>query len=78
MAAEITRQAGKAITYQHLTKTNYKAGLIGPLAALLTVNSVGHLSGGSSDSHHLSALIDRPTTPLSTTVAAVLKKEQNP
>jgi NAD(P)H dehydrogenase (quinone) len=84
LAAEITRQAGKAVVYQHLTEADYKAGLIAaglpePFAAMLAANSVGISQGGLfDDSHQLRALIGRPTTPLSTTVAAALKKEQTP
>lgn len=81
LAAEITRQAGKAITYQQQTEAESTAALIAaglpePIAVLLAATSVGISQGGLfDDGHQLSALIGRPTTPLSTTVAAALNKE---
>jgi len=82
LAAEITRQAGKAVVYQPRTQADYQAALVAarlpePLAALLAANGVGISQGGLfDDGHQLSALIGRPTTPLATTVAAALNKEQ--
>lgn len=82
LAAEITRQAGKTVVYEHLAEADYKAVLIAarlpePIAARFAANSVGISQGGLfDDGHQLSALISRPTTPLSTTVAAALKKQQ--
>lgn len=84
LAAEITRQAGKTIVYQHRTEADYKAALIAaqlpePVAAMFAANSVGISQGGLfDDSRQLSRLIGRPTTPLSKTVAAVLKNEPAP
>lgn len=82
LAAEITRQAGRTVVYRHLAEADYKAALIAaglpePVAARFAANSVGISQGGLfDDGHQLSALIGRPTTPLSATVTAALKKQQ--
>lgn len=78
LAAEIGRQARKAIVYNDLPKEEYKAALLGaelpePLAELLADSDVGASKGGLfDDSRQLSALIGRPTTPFAESVAAVL------
>jgi len=77
-AAEIERQSGKTIAYKDLPEADYKevllgAGLPDGLAALLADSDVGASKGGLfDDSCQLSQLIGRPTTPLATTIAAVL------
>ena len=78
LAAEITRQSGKTVTYQNLPQADFKAALLGaglpePIADLLAASDVGAAQGGLfDDSHQLSRLIGRPTTPLATMVKAAL------
>lgn len=78
LAAELSRQTGKAVAYLNLSEDDYKsalleAGLPEGFAALLadsdTGVSHGHLFDASSD---LSTLIGRPTTPIAEAVAAAL------
>ena len=70
LAAEISRQAGKQVTYQNLPKAEFKNALIGAglpeaFAELLADSDLGASQGGLFDnSHQLSQLIGRPTTPL--------------
>ncbi|CAN5432047.1 SDR family oxidoreductase [soil metagenome] len=77
-AAEIARQSGKAVVYQDLPEAGYKAALLGVglpegLAAMLADSDVGASKGGLfDDSHQLSQLIGRPTTPLAVSVSAAL------
>ena len=78
LAAEISRQSGKNIGYVDLPEAEYKnvlvkAGLPEVVAILLSDSDTGASKGGLfDDSHHLSKLIGRPTTPLATAVAAVI------
>ena len=75
LAAEVTRQSGRPVGYTNLPEAGYKAALIGAglpgaLASLLADSDVGASSGALfDDSHQLSALIGRPTTPMAATVA---------
>jgi len=77
-AAELTRLSGKAIAYQNLPQADYAkalldAGLPDFLAELLADSDTGASKGGLfDDSHQLSQLIGRPTTPLATAIAAAL------
>jgi NAD(P)H dehydrogenase (quinone) len=79
LAAEISRQCGKAIAYQNLPEAEYRAVLVGAglpegLASLLAQSDTGASKGGLfDDSRTLSQLIGRPTTPLSALVAQALK-----
>jgi len=79
LAAEIARQSGKAVEYKNLPEADYKAMLIGfgvpeAMAGLLADADIGASKGALfDDSHQLSQLIGRPTTPMATTVAATLK-----
>ena len=79
LAAEITRQSGKTVVYQNLPQADFKAALLGaglpePIADLLAASDVGAAQGGLfDDSHQLSRLIGRPTTPLATSVKAALQ-----
>lgn len=74
LAAEISRQAGKQVTYQNLPKAEFKNVLIGAglpeaFAELLADSDLGASQGGLFDnSHQLSQLIGRPTTPLATMI----------
>jgi len=78
LAAEISRQSGKNIGYVNLPEVEYKnvlikVGLPEPVAALLSDSDTGVSKGGLfDDSHQLSKLIGRATTPLATAVKAVL------
>lgn len=78
LAAEISARAGKAVAYTNLSEADYaKAleshGLPAAFAAILAQSDVGASRGGLfDDGQQLSALIGRPTTPISTLVAALL------
>lgn len=78
-AAELSRQSGKHIAYVDLPEAEYRAALVGaglpePLAALLADSDAAAANGAlRDDSHTLSRLIGRPTTPLSATIAAALR-----
>jgi NAD(P)H dehydrogenase (quinone) len=75
LAAEISRQSGKTIPYNNLTETQYadilkSFGLPDGLAGMLANSDTGASKGGLfDDSHTLSTLIGRPTTPLAKVVA---------
>ena len=79
LAAEISRQSGKHIGYVNLPEAEYKnvlikAGLPEPVAALLADSDTGVSKGGLfDDGHQLSKLIGRPTTPMATSVATMIK-----
>jgi len=78
LAAEIAAQSGKVVAYQDLRESEFKtallsAGLPDFLATLLAESDVGASNGGLfDDSRQLSALIDRPTTPLAELVRLAL------
>jgi len=78
LAAEISAKAGKAIPYNDLPEADYaKAleshGLPAGFAAILAQSDIGTSQGGLfDDGKQLSALIGRPTTPISTLVASLL------
>jgi len=75
LAAEISRQTGKAIPYNNLTETQYadilkSFGLPEEVAQMLADSDTGASKGGLfDDSKQLSALIGRPTTSLSKVLA---------
>ena len=77
-AAEISRQAGRAIGYVNLPEAEYKKALLGAglpefLAELLANSDTGVSKGALfDDGRQLSKLIDRPTTPLKKTVETAL------
>jgi NAD(P)H dehydrogenase (quinone) len=78
LAAEIGRQVGKTIGYVNLGEPEYKNVLLGvglpePYAALLADSDTGISKGALYDeSHQLSKLIGRKTTPVSVAVKAAL------
>ncbi len=78
LAAEISLQTGKTIPYNNLTETQYadilkSFGLPAGLAEMLADSDTGASKGGLfDDSHVLSALIGRPTTPLAKVLAEAL------
>lgn len=79
LAAEISRQTGKSIPYQHLSEEDYSAALAGlglpaPMARAIAGWDVATAQGALYDNgRQLSKLIGRPTTPLAAAVAAALK-----
>ena len=78
LAAEITRQSGKAEAYQDLPEAEFSKALVGaglpaPIAGMLADSDVGASQGGLfDDGHQLSLLIGRPTTPLAELVGKAL------
>ena len=78
LAAEIARQSGKPVTYKNLSETDYASALLGfglpaPIANMLADSDVGVSQGGLFDGgFQLGALIGRPTTPMTATLAASL------
>jgi len=78
LAAEISRQTGKAIAYRNLSQEDYRAALVAAglpegLAAMLADSEAGIARGGLfDDRRQLSRLIGRPTTPLAALVKAAL------
>jgi NAD(P)H dehydrogenase (quinone) len=78
LAAEISRQSGRSIGYVNLTESEYrsvlvKAGLPDTIAALFADSDTGISKGALFDeSHQLSRLINRPTTSLAASVAAMM------
>jgi NAD(P)H dehydrogenase (quinone) len=78
-AAEISRQAGRAIGYVNLPEAEYRKALLGAglpefLAELLANSDTGVSKGALfDDGRQLSKLIGRPTTPLAEVVAATIQ-----
>lgn len=78
LTAEIAKQSGKPVVYGDLSEAAYAAALVQAdlpegFAALLTDSDVGASQGALyDDSHQLSHLIGRPTTPLADGVRATL------
>lgn len=78
-AAEITRQSGKTVNYVNLPRAQYQAALVGfglpvAVADLLADSDSGASEGGLfDDSHQLSMLLGRPTTPFADTISTALK-----
>lgn len=78
LAAELSRQSGKAVSYQNLSEADFAAALKGAglpagLAEMLADSDTGASKGGLfDDSRTLSRLIGRPTTPLAESVKAIL------
>ncbi|MEM5525864.1 SDR family oxidoreductase [Enterobacter hormaechei] len=78
LAAELSKQSGKPVTYQNLSEADYAAALKGVglpagLAEMLADSDTGASKGGLfDDSRTLSKLIGRPTTPLAESIKAIL------
>jgi NAD(P)H dehydrogenase (quinone) len=77
-AAEVSKQAGKAIPYNDLPEAQYEkilATFLPPDLARILADAEAHTAAGALDdqSHTLSHLIGRKTTPLADTVAIALK-----
>lgn len=77
--AEIARQSGKKVDYINLPEAEFAKALLGAglpegLANMLADSDAGAGKGGLfDDSHTLSKLIGRPTTPAKDVIAATLK-----
>jgi NAD(P)H dehydrogenase (quinone) len=80
LAAEISRQTGKTIPYKNMREADYAAALVAaglpePLAKAIAGWDIGASKGALfDDSHQLSTLIGRPTTPMSSAVADALRQ----
>jgi len=80
LAAEVSRQTGKTIPFKNLPEAEYANALLGfgmPEDFARAVASWDALAAKGAlfdDSHQLSALIGRPTTPLSVVVAEALRR----
>ncbi|HYF02550.1 MAG TPA: NmrA family NAD(P)-binding protein, partial [Patescibacteria group bacterium] len=80
LAAEVSSQTGKNIPYTDLPSEEYtgallKAGLPEGLAQMLAGMDVSTAKGDLfDDSHQLSKLIGRPTTPLKESLSKMLKQ----
>ena len=78
LATELSAQAGKQVTYRDLPEADFKAALVGAglpdaLAGLLADSDRGAAIGALFDeTHQLSALIGRATTPLRPLIASAL------
>jgi NAD(P)H dehydrogenase (quinone) len=78
LAAEIARQSGKPVVYKDLPEADFRAvlvkfGLPSFLADILSESDAKAAQGALfDDSHSLSRLIGRPTTPLATALKAAL------
>lgn len=78
LAAELSKQSGKPVVYQNLSEADFAGALKGVglpdvFANLLADSDIGASKGGLfDDSHTLSKLISRPTTPLAESVKGIL------
>jgi NAD(P)H dehydrogenase (quinone) len=78
-SAEIAHQSGKKVDYVNLPEAEFAKALLGAglpegLANMLADSDAGAEKGGLfDDSHSLSKLIGRPTTPVKDVIAATLK-----
>ena len=82
LAAEIARQSGKPVVYQALSEADYKKTLLGfglpePVAAIFADADAAVSRGALLDeTHQLSQLIGRATTPIREMVEAALKPDR--
>ena len=78
LAAELSKQSGKPVVYQNLSEADFAealkgAGLPEVFANLLADSDVGAAKGGLfDDSHTLSTLIGRPTTPIRDSIREIV------
>ncbi|WP_426447207.1 SDR family oxidoreductase [Siccibacter colletis] len=78
LCASLSALSGKTVAYQNLSEADFAAALMGAglpegFAKLLADSDAGAAKGGLfDDGHQLSALLGRPTTPLSTSLKAML------
>ncbi len=79
LAAEIALQSGQSVNYMNLPEADYRnvlvnAGVPEEIAAVAADAEAGISRGGLfDDGRELSRLINRPTTPLAASVAAVIQ-----
>jgi NAD(P)H dehydrogenase (quinone) len=79
LAAEISRQSGTDVVYRDLPEAEYKAALVSAglpdfyAASFARSSAVASRGALFDDSHQLSKLIGRPTTPFKETIATALK-----
>ena len=77
-AAAIAQRSGKPVVYKDLPEAEFRSILVGAglpegVATLLADSDAGAAKGAlDDDSHRLSQLIGRPTTPWQTTIASAL------
>jgi NAD(P)H dehydrogenase (quinone) len=77
-AAELSRQSGKPVAFRNLSEAELKAQFLGfglpePIAEMLARSDAAAAEGDLyDDSHQLSRLIGRPTTPLKDVLAKAL------
>jgi len=77
-AAQLSAQSGKRVVYQNLSEADFAGalkdvGLPAGLADMLADSDTGASKGGLfDDSHTLSKLIGRPTTPLAESINTIL------
>ena len=78
-AAEITRQSGNTVVYKDMSEADYHAALLGaglpPFLVDIVSDADARAADGAldDDSHTLSRLIGRPTTPLSDAMAVAMR-----
>ena len=78
LAAELSKQSGKPVVYQNMSEAEFAGALKGVglpdvFANLLADSDIGASKGGLfDDSHTLSKLVGRPTTPLAESVKGIL------
>ena len=78
LCASLSALSGNTVAYQNLSEADFAAALMGAglpegFAKLLADSDAGAAKGGLfDDGHQLSALIGRPTTPLATSLKAML------
>ena len=74
--------AGKTVLYQNMSEADYSAamtqiGLPAPIAAMLAQSDAAASRGALfDDSHTLSKLLGRPTTPIAETLRAVIAQPE--
>ncbi|MFE8147865.1 SDR family oxidoreductase [Brenneria goodwinii] len=79
LAAEISLQSGKTVSYQNLPEAEFSAALVAAglppvIADMIADSDVGASKDGLfDDGHQLSRLIGRSTTPLAAVVKSVIK-----
>jgi NAD(P)H dehydrogenase (quinone) len=77
-AAELSRQSGKPVAFRNMSEADLKAQFLGfglpePIAEMLARSDAAAAEGDLyDDSHQLSRLIGRPTTPLKDVLAKAL------
>ncbi len=78
LAAEVSRQTGKALGYHDLSETEYRkvlSGFLPPIFAAIIADAEAHAAQGAlnDNSHTLSRLLGRSTTSLAEAVQSALR-----